>query len=270
MKTDKARCLIASHWPPKIVARGELAFASRADLDLYQCPLCEGQAHIASIDERGYRVVKPCEGALMDRRIERYNQALIPGRYAKAALTTFEIHAPEHPAMIEALRRYMSAFAPGDMGRLLAGPVGTGKTHLLVAILSHLTLEKGIPCRFVEFSHLLSSLRKQYAEGKSDSEILDPLAKIEVLAIDELGKGRCNEFELRIIDELISRRYNSTGLTTLFATNYLPSSEIPKDSTFDSLANRIGERVESRIFEMAKTVVLQGEDYRRRLAQRSL
>ncbi len=50
-------------------------------------------------------------------------------------------------------------------------------------------------------------------------EILRPLLSVPVLAIDELGKERGTEWERSMLDELISRRFNS-GQSTLFATNY--------------------------------------------------
>ena len=50
-------------------------------------------------------------------------------------------------------------------------------------------------------------------------EVLRPLLHVPVLAIDELGKERGTDWERSMLDELISRRFNS-GLATLFATNY--------------------------------------------------
>ena len=63
------------------------------------------------------------------------------------------------------------------------------------------------------------TIRRGFQEGKSGGEIIGPLSEVEVLAIDELGKGRGSPFELETLDELIARRYNA-GRTTLFATNY--------------------------------------------------
>ena len=117
------------------------------------------------------------------------------------------------------LFRYANSFLPGDRGFLLHGPPGGGKTHLMTAFLHRITLEKGIHARFVEFSHLLSSLRQQFDQGKGDTAILQPLVEVEVLSIDELGKGVNNEWQLSVLDELISKRYN-LGRTTLFTSNY--------------------------------------------------
>src|SRR5690606_876606 len=84
---------------------------------------------------------------------------------------------------------------------------------------------------------------------------IEELAEVDVLAIDELGKGRGSVFEEEVLDELIGRRYNN-GKLTLFATNYpradLPSREDGRQEPWQqSLRVRVGERVYSRLHEMA-------------------
>jgi len=261
---DTSKCLLANA-EPIIEAVGAQAVARRPDIDLNGCPLCEGNAHIP-IWRDGYRYSKPCPGAYMDRRIDLFNRARIPARYAEADITNFVPRDAAHAAIIEGLFTWVAGFEPGDRGRVWAGPVGTGKTHLMVACLRRFTLEKGLGCRYVEFSHLLGELRKLYGEGRSEAEILSPLASIPVLAIDELGKGRSTDFEMRIIDELITRRYNDASVSTLFATNYYPTAHRggPKgDDGRVTLADRIGARSESRIYELCDFIFLEGSDYRR-------
>ena len=79
----------------------------------------------------------------------------------------------------------------------------------------------GVAVRFMEFSRLLSLLKEGYSEGRSDAPVLTELAEVEVLA-DELGKGRLSDWELTIIDEVVSR-YNAMGCT-LATTNYVPGN----------------------------------------------
>lgn len=260
-------CLLMSA-AVEVVPEASLAVARHAAVELRACKHCDGLGYISAVDERGYRTVRPCAGIIREARIERFNHARIPARYHAASLESFTLRAPGHAPVLSALTHYTEGFAPGQKGRCFSGGVGIGKTHLLVGVLRYLTLEKGIPCRYVEFTHLLAELRRSYSENRSESEILGPLAEVPVLAIDELGKGRCNEFELRIVDELISRRYNDSSLTTLFATNYYPSAVLRSRSEggqVESLADRIGERSESRIYELCEFIFLDGSD--QRLAQ---
>ena len=83
---------------------------------------------------------------------------------------------------------------------------------------------------------------------------IGPLSEVEVLAIDELGKGRGSVFEEEVLDELIGRRYNN-GKLTLFASNYPveavePPREGKQELWHQSLRTRVGERVFSRLHEM--------------------
>src|SRR5690606_3742650 len=77
---------------------------------------------------------------------------------------------------------------------------------------------------------------------------IDELAQVDVLAIDELGKGRGSVFEEEVLDGLIGRRYNNEK-PTLFATNH-PLEERPGEPLGESLAARLGPRFFSRLHEV--------------------
>ncbi len=173
-------------------------------------------------------------------------------------------------------------FSEGDPGLLFYGDPGRGKTHLLVAILRHLVLQRGIEARYVEFMHLLSDLRATYSGG-NPATVMAPLLKVPVLVVDELGKGRSaqqrrgeraaplvSEWVGDVLDELISKRYNS-GRTTLFATNFYPGDLTPEqkaDGRIQPLSDRIGVRMYSRLMEMCESQPINGEDYRLLTAER--
>lgn len=253
-----------------------------------RCPACDGHEYTYSINEKGYEIARQCSvcGALK-RRILAFNEARIPRRHSGATLENFETHIirPDgtQAEAIGNLNRvrfrlynWVKGFAPGERGFLLHGPVGTGKTHLLAGVIRHLTLEKGIPARFVEFTHLLSDIKEQFDQGRGETAVLAPLINVPVLAIDELGKGRNTDWQLSIIDEIISKRYNRS-LTTLFTTNYpveetaapaghADSLEFRRLAANSHLAERVGERVFSRLFDMAAFIPIDAPDYRRRSA----
>jgi DNA replication protein DnaC len=57
-------------------------------------------------------------------------------------------------------------------------------------------------------------------------------------------------------------RYNDRRLT-IFTTNYTDTRRTPAEET---LEERVGVRLRSRLHGMCKTVIIEGEDYQRRLA----
>lgn len=269
--------------PPPAFAidrQGDLAVA-HVPGRLDECQLCRGTGLALEIVERDgkkYEVAQPCARRKLELRLGRYNQARIPASLSTAAFDTFK---PLNPGQ-ERAQKLAKAFAlgwPSPRGYVLSGPVGTGKTHLLAATLRALTLERGVHAAYVEISLLYQTIRRGFDLGKSSGEIIGPLAEVELLAIDELGKGRGSLFELETLDELIARRYNA-GRVTLFATNYslaapeergkangYQSTTDLKEAARDSkmLSDRVGDRIYSRLCEMCEFVELPGDtpDHRR-------
>jgi DNA replication protein DnaC len=231
----------------------------------------------------GYRYVRPCPCRGIEHRVHRFNQARLPARGG----LRFEDFVPKNAGQQDALsvaettaRKYRPD-APSK-GFIVAGPVGSGKTHLLCATLRYLTLEAGAAGRYVEISFLFSEIRKGFEERKNGLDAILSLVNADVLAIDELGKGRGSPFEMDTLDELIARRYNSNR-TTLFATNFVVDPEratVPRRGdgyqSYDAslarerpgetlLSERVGERISSRLHEMCHRVQLplSTEDHRK-------
>jgi DNA replication protein DnaC len=60
--------------------------------------------------------------------------------------------------------------------------------------------------------------------------------------------------------QIIRARYNDRRLT-IFTSNYLDERSGRESET---LEDRIGVRLRSRLYQMCQTVVIDGDDYRRR------
>ncbi|MBM4318382.1 MAG: ATP-binding protein [Deltaproteobacteria bacterium] len=243
------------------------------------CAACRGIGYVLQQRDDGYTVAAPCPCRAITRRAERFNAAGLPGRFHNASLFNFEERVDDHHAIVEYLDGWQREFLPGSEGILFTGPTGIGKTHLMAALVRHMTLIRGISARFVDFFQLLGRIREAYSAGRSEMDLLGPLMQTPLLAIDELGKGRAGDWERGVLDQLISHRYNQE-LTTLFTTNY-PLQASPAERSVQErmiirspeelekllgtppLEERIGIRVYGRIREMCRPVTLRGaEDIR--------
>jgi DNA replication protein DnaC len=260
------------------------------------CTVCGGRGHVLvereaafsqKMGTRKYEVLAPCSCTLRTKRVARFNEVGMPGVVAHAGFDNYRPAKPEQDRARSVAMHFANHYdkTGPNKGFVLSGPVGTGKTHLLGATLAHLVLEVGVQARYVEISLLYATIRRGFQEGRSGGEIIGPLSEVEVLAIDELGKGRGSPFEMETLDELIARRYNAHR-TTLFATNYSLAYERKNVRTVSGyhatedtktalreaelLRERVGERIYSRLCEMCTFVELPKDTPDRRHARQEM
>jgi DNA replication protein DnaC len=266
---------------PKTVVQADGAFC-RAGFatEGWTCQSCSGRGGSYGLDDQGYEVWKLCDCKKHLRRQDLFNAAGIGRRYATATLDSYEARTIEQQQALQLARDFTLMYPSVAGGLLFWGPVGTGKTHLAVGIFRELTLRKGVACRFVDYGNLLQDLRRSFSKATGDSALMLPLVEVELLVIDEMGKGRGTEWEETVLDDLISRRYNA-GKTTLCTTNFDPrddrgpstsgvnaayenrSAMSAKSGKTPSLKERVGDRIYSRLCEMCEFVQVGGGDYRR-------
>jgi DNA replication protein DnaC len=87
-----------------------------------------------------------------------------------------------------------------------------------------------------------------------------PIFETEVVVLDESGAAKPTDWVRDTMMQIISARYNERKLT-IFTTNYI---DMRRSTVDETLEDRIGTRLRSRLYEMCKTVIIEGEDYRRR------
>lgn len=266
------------------VAAHRYTVARRCPACFTVCPDCDGSGYSFEDDWTGAPHSVPCHCLRIDKRIELFNNARLPRRYAGASLDSKPAGAlgergeilhigtdTADPSVARAsieLMRRTHGFEPGARGIGLIGPVGSGKTHLMAGLVRELTLENGVACRFVEFTHLLAELREGFEQGRGSAEVIAHVVDVPVLVIDELGKGLTTEWQMAVLDELVSKRYNA-HVTTFFTSNYALAAERGQASSRErfevtTLADRIGARMYSRLLEMSDVMSVTAPDYRQR------
>lgn len=244
---------------------------------LKTCPDCLGGAQKLQNGR-----MRPCRRGPSPRKIINIiNESSIPARYVDAHFGAFNNFSGNGRKIRDDMAAWAESFRPGrDPGVILAGPVGVGKTFLIISMAKALAF-RGIRVKFIDFFQLLYEIRALYSENRSDQEVLAPLQDVDVLFIDEMGKGRNTDFELMILDQLVMGRYNQNK-TIVASTNCSLSSErdtssgfynVPLDrhgtsegfgsSDYGSLEGRVGERIYSRLMETTVQYHLKGSDYRR-------
>jgi DNA replication protein DnaC len=175
-----------------------------------------------------------------------------------------------------------------DSGLLFMGPVGVGKTHLAIAVLKELITKKGVRSLFYESGSLLKAIQDSYNPVSQTSEmrVLAPVFQAEVLVLDELGATVPTNWVRDTLYQIINTRYNNKKLT-IFTTNYLDEIRLAAEESettapqrrsrnfssermqeLTTLEERIGTPLRSRLYEMCKKVMIEGEDYRKRRDQR--
>ncbi len=153
-------------------------------------------------------------------------------------------------------------------GLLFIGAVGVGKTHLAVAILRELIERYQIRGLFYQFGALLRQIQDSYNPVSQTSElkVLAPVFEADVLVLDELGTSKPTDWVRDTMMQIINTRYNDKRVT-IFTTNYPDTRKNDKDAS-EILEDRVGVALRSRLYEMCKTVLVEGDDYRKQsLAQ---
>jgi DNA replication protein DnaC len=212
--------------------------------------------------------------------------ARIPKRYEHCELSNFEFDGPHRglaPARMAAYK-FVEEYPVDNTGLLLIGSIGTGKTHLAVGIIRELIQAKGIACLFYDYRELLKQIQNSYNDSVkvTELEVLRPVFETEVLVLDELGAVKPTEWVWDTVSLILNTRYNDSR-TTIITTNFpnLPSRSSQNNFSSrsreaaehaareETLGDRIGDRMRSRLHEMCRIIKMEGEDFRQTIRSAS-
>lgn len=241
------------------------------------CPVCQGNRWV--LEESGGAVrARRCTCQTERRGRVLIEQARIPRRYQNCSLANFDGRNDSLRNAKKISEKFVKNYPVQEVGLVFLGPCGVGKTHLAVAILRDLVETKSVPCLFYDFREIIRDIQSTFSPDSAlnESDILAPVFETEVLVLDELGAKRTTAWVEETVFYIINQRYNAKKLT-IFTSNYPDSAEEEDDDRRDAfykkgeetLIDRIGVRLHSRIYEMCKIVRIDAEDYRKIAKQAS-
>ena len=151
--------------------------------------------------------------------------------------------------------KYASNFTKAkedNLGLMLYGEPGNGKTHAVSCIANYLML-RGIPTICVSINKMLERIKETYSSyGKEGEEtVLKSLSNADLLIIDDLGTEQKNEWSAAKIYNIMDSRYRN-GLPTIITTNI----------NLKDLENMYQKRAYDRLMEMCTPVLSDGKSIR--------
>ena len=230
----------------------EMGYEGRTDTRKSGCPKCWDEALARHLEEEAQEEAK----RKAKWRLERIIDMNIEPAFYEVTLDNFDAATPE----LEKNRDTVRALIGGGIKKIvMTGKNGTGKTHLACAALHVLG------GRIMTMFEISATIRATYSSHSERTElgVLDELASVKLLVIDEIGRTKGGDAEENWISYIIDKRH-TRGLPVILISNKHVKKDCPDKGCARCLENFISEDVMSRLSEGGILLRFSGDDYRRK------
>lgn len=220
----------------------ELVFSGRTITQ--GCPVCFEE------NEKLYKE------ALNYKKNDLIEKSSIPKRFLSSSFGNFKTGNEEKKLIaLRLCKKYTSNFKAlksRGTGLILAGGVGTGKTHLACSIGLDL-IGRGYKILFSSSYDALRRIKDTYSSNTSESVVLKKYTECDLLIFDEIGVEYGSDTDKTLIYKIINSRYEEV-LPTLIISNLSPKE----------LEIYLGQRTFDRLIDGGgPTITFKWESYRK-------
>ena len=192
--------------------------------------------------------VRSCECRDIERIKNQWKAAGINAEKSKQTFGSFEVWNNYSQKAKDAATAYYKDFQTIRSLRrnsiMLCGQVGSGKTHLCVALALNF-LNKNIKVVYMPYRDIITSIKQNMLDDEYYKKTVSKYQTCDVLLVDDLFKGKINESDINIMFEILNYRYLNQ-LPIIVSTEFT----VEKLLTFD-------EGIGSRIYEMCKDYIVE-------------
>lgn len=215
------------------------------------CPKCskaEAEKRQAEDDAK--------EVSARQARIEaKFAQSGIPPAFVDRTLENFIADTDEKREALNACMRFVGEFdraARRGTSLIFLGNIGTGKTHLAVAI-AQVVLQRGRTVMYETAAEMVTRLRNSMRHDAkvSGSDLLDLYGTVDFLVLDEFGIQAATDDVKAHLTTVLDKRYRN-GKPTILISN-LDAKQF---------VEYVGDRVADRLREIATAVFFPWESGR--------
>lgn len=183
----------------------------------------------------------------------------LPPRLNDCSFDNYNPQNKKSEKILERCKDYASTISILKNGLIMIGGVGTGKTHLAVAICKKVCMF-GFKSKISTVPEIIRDIRSSWkgeatdswGNKRSEDDILRDYSFEFMLVIDEIGSQYGSDSEKITISEIINNRYNNMLPTILIGNVTLSEAE-----------KYLGKRAIDRVKDNGKILVFDWESYRK-------
>lgn len=222
------------------------------NLKYIDCPTCHNKGDIA-VKVNDYMEIVPCECMKKRKIMQRIQDSGLSGQFSQYRFDNFRTDEDWQESIKETTLDYLDHFHDSKPRKwlYLGGQVGSGKTHLISALMREL-INNGYDIAYMQFSEEMPEIEKGLVSyGDSNLKALslyDRFKTVEILVIDDAFK---NYTKQRAFWDIINHRYKNGDLVTIISSQY-HYNQLLQITGDESLPSRIFERCTKKYFKPIK------------------